>query len=310
MSHCEVGALMTEPHVFKPIRAVLALEPPFGVRFDEPRVEWRRLFAEFFGTLMLVVVAAGAPVVNAVSGGGVSPTARVVAPGLVVMALIYATGAVGGAHLNPAVSVCFAVRGNFPWIRVPGYVLMQLLGAATAAFLLRAVFGNVGDLGATLPAAGIGNGQALALEVLLTLGLVSVILGTASGAKNIGTNAALAVGAYVAMAGMWAAPIAGASMNPARSFGPALIGGHWRSAWVYVVGPMAGGLLAVVVAWLLRGPPSSAGDRAAQGDLEFVSDPDAGCTHRSASGCAASIDLPSAPGQLVAPVEQGGSPLS
>ena len=252
---------MTEPHGFKPIRAVLALELPFGVRFDEPRVEWRRLFAEFFGTLMLVVVAAGAPVVNAVSGGGVSPTARVVAPGLVVMALIYATGAVGGAHLNPAVSVCFAVRGNFPWIRVPGYVLMQLLGAA-------------------------------------------------SGAKNIGTNAALAVGAYVAMAGMWAAPIAGASMNPARSFGPALIGGHWRSAWVYVVGPMAGGLLAVVVAWLLRGPPSSAGDRAAQGDLEFVSDPDAGCTHRSASGCAASIDLPSAPGQLVAPVEQGGSPLS
>lgn len=270
MPNCELGASMTDSHNFKPLRAIFALEPPFGTHFDEPRVEWRRLFAEFFGTLMLVVVAAGAPVVNAVSGGGVSPTAQVVAPGLIVMALIYATGAVGGAHLNPAVSVCFAVRGNFPWIRVPGYILMQLLGAVTAAVFLRAVFGNVGDLGATLPATGIGDGQALVLEVLLTLGLVSVILGTASGAKNIGTNAALAVGAYVAMAGMWAAPIAGASMNPARSFGPALIGGHWRSVWVYLVGPMAGGLLAVAVAWLLRGPPSPAGNQAAQGDIEFI----------------------------------------
>ena len=272
MSYREIGASMTEVQRVRPMHAIFGLEPPFGRRFDEPRVEWRRLLAEFFGTLMLVVVAAGAPVVNAVSGGGVSPTARVVAPGLIVMALIYATGAVGGAHLNPAVTVCFAVRGNFPWVRVPGYVLMQLVGAASAALFMRAVLGNVGELGATLPAAGIEDGQALALEVMLTLGLVSVILGTASGAKNIGTNAALAVGAYVAMAGMWAAPIAGASMNPARSFGPALVGGHWRSAWVYVVGPLAGGLLAVAVAWLLRGPPSSAGDQAAQGDLGF--DPD------------------------------------
>lgn len=273
MSYRETGAPMTEPHRVGSFHAILALEPPFGRRFDEPLVEWRRLFAEFFGTLMLVVVAAGAPVVNAVSGGGVSPTARVVAPGLIVMALIYATGAVGGAHLNPAVTMCFAVRGNFPWIRVPGYVLMQLIGATAAALFLRAVFGKVGGLGATLPATGIGDGQAFALEVLLTLGLVSVILGTASGAKNIGTNAALAVGAYVAMAGMWAAPIAGASMNPARSFGPALVGGEWRSWWVYVIGPFAGGLLAVAVAWLLRGPPSSSGDQAAQGDLRF--DPDA-----------------------------------
>ena len=264
---------MTAMQRTRPIPAILSLEPPFRRRFDEPRVEWRRLFAEFFGTLMLVVVAAGAPVVNAVSGGGgVSPTARVAAPGLIVMALIYATGAVGGAHLNPAVTICFAVRGNFPWIRVPGYVLMQLAGATAAALFLRAVFGNVGELGATLPATGIDDSQALALEAMLTLGLVSVILGTASGAKNIGTNAALAVGAYVAVAGMWAAPIAGASMNPARSFGPALVGGQWRSAWVYVVGPLAGGVLAVAVAWLLRGPPTSAGDQAAQGDLGFEQD--------------------------------------
>lgn len=265
---------MTSHQAHNPVRAIWALELPFGTRFDESAVEWRRLFAEFFGTLMLVLVAAGASVVNAVIPGGVSPTARVVAPGLMVMALIYATGAVGGAHFNPAVTLCFAVRGNFPWKRVPGYILMQLLGAVAAATYLRAQFGNVGDLGATLPSAGISDGQAVTLEIVLTLGLVSVILGTASGAKNIGTNAALAVGAYIAVAGMWAAPIAGASMNPARTFGPALVGGRWQSSWVYFVGPTAGGLLAVAVAWGLRGPPSRAGDEAAQGDLDRIPEND------------------------------------
>lgn len=251
-----------------PLWALLALEPPFGPRFDRPLIEWRRLFAEVVGTFLLVVVAAGAPVVNAVSGGAVSLNAQVVAPGLMVMALIYAIGAVGGAHLNPAVTVCFAIRGNFPWIRVPGYIAAQLIGAVLAAVLLRMTFGVVGQLGATLPGPSITDRQAFATEVLLTFGLVSVILGTASGARNIGTNAALAVGAYVALAGMWAAPISGASMNPARSFGPALIGSEWRSWWVYLAGPLIGGLVAVGTAWLLRGPPTPAGSRAAQGDLD------------------------------------------
>ncbi|MEO8692203.1 MAG: aquaporin [Acidimicrobiales bacterium] len=246
---------------------LVALELPFGSRFDDPVVEWRRLFAEFLGTAMLVLVAAGGAVVNAVVDGSVSPTARVVAPGLVVMVVIYSTGAVGGAHLNPAVTLCFTVRGNFPWIRVPGYVAMQLCGAIVASAVLRALFGNVGELGATLPSAGVSSGQALVVEVLLTLGLVTVILGTASGAKNVGPNAAIAVGAYVALAGMWAAPISGASMNPARSLGPALIGAHWSDWWVYVVGPGVGGLVAVVCAWLLRGPPSAAANEAAQGLL-------------------------------------------
>lgn len=243
----------------------MALEPPVGPSLDDPRLEWRRLFSELLGTFLLVLVAAGAVVVNAAAPGGVSLSAQAVAPGLVVMAVIYFLGAVGGAHLNPAVTVSFALRRNFPWRRVPGYILMQVLGATLAAAFLRALFGNIGDLGATLPQHGFGSETAMVLEAVLTLGLVSVILGTASGARNVGTNAALAVGGYIALAGLWAAPITGASMNPARSFGPALVGDHWRGFWAYVVGPFAGGVVAVAFAWMLRGDPSPAGSEAAQG---------------------------------------------
>ena len=204
---------------------------------------------------------------NAVAAGSVSPAARAVAPGLMVMAAIYLLGAVGGAHLNPAVTIAFALRRNFPWLRVPGYIAMQLLGATVAALFLRVIFGNIGNLGATLPRHGFSNETAMVLEAVLTLGLVSVILGTASGARNVGTNAALAIGGYIALAGLWAAPITGASMNPARSFGPAIIGGHWTSYWAYVVGPLAGGVVAVVFAWMLRGRPSLAANEAAQGFL-------------------------------------------
>jgi aquaporin Z len=241
-------------------------EPPW-VR--DPRAgghEWRRLFSEVLGTFLLVVVAAGAPVVNAVSHGQVPLDAQVVAPGLMVMAIIYFMGMVSGAHLNPAVTLSFAARGNFPWIRVPGYILAQLVGATAASLVLRALFGTVGHLGATLPGSGISSGKALVVEALLTLGLVSVILGTASGARNVGANAALAVGGYIALAGLWAAPVSGASMNPARSFGPALVAGDWTNWWAYVAGPIAGGLLAVGVAWILRGPPSLAANLAAQGE--------------------------------------------
>ncbi len=250
-----------------PYRALLSIEPPFGARLDEPRIEWRRLFSEVLGTFLLVLAAAGAVVVNAVSNGGVSQSAQVVAPGLMVMAVIYAMGAVGGAHLNPAVTLSFAVRGNFPWVRVPGYVIAQLAGATLAALLLRAMFGNVGDLGATTPRVGTSALTAMILEAVLTMGLVTVILGTASGAANVGTNAALAVGGYVALAGLWADPITGASMNPARSFGPALVSGDWTAFWAYVAGPVLGGMVAVLFAWLLRGPPTKAGNVAAQGLL-------------------------------------------
>jgi aquaporin Z len=247
--------------------ALLALEIPFGDRLDDPAVEWRRLFGEWLGTFLLVLTAAGGGVVDAVAPDGVPFAARVVAPGVIVMAVIYATGAVGGAHLNPAVTLCFATRGNFPWVRVPGYVAMQLLGALSACAALRALFGDVAGVGATLPLGTVTDGEAVAIEILLTLGLATIILGTASGAKNVGANAAIAVGGYVAAAGLWAAPIAGASMNPARSLGPNLVSGDFTGWWIYVVGPIVGAQLAVGAAWVLRGPPTPAGTLAAQGEL-------------------------------------------
>ncbi len=238
---------------------------PGAAAFANTRLEWRQVVAETGDTFFLVLVAAGARVVNAVSHGQVGRTAAVIAPGVMVLAMIYTIGERSGAHLNPAVSVAFAARGNFPWRRVSGYVLAQLAGAAAAAGLLRALFGTAGGLGATMPGPGISAGQALVVEAVLTFGLVTVILGTASGARNVGHNAAIAVGGYVALAGLWASPVSGASMNPARSLGPALVSGDLSSVWIYIAGPLAGGLLAVALAWALRGPPSRAADTAAQG---------------------------------------------
>jgi len=239
--------------------------------FANPDLEARRVFAEAFGTFLLVTVAAGGAVVNAVSSGRVSPTAQEVAPGLMVMAIILFMGATSGAHLNPAVSIAFAARGDFPWRRVPAYIVAQVTGAVIAVAMLAALFGKVGSLGATLPGPGISDGQDVVIELVLTLGLVSTILGTASKAQNVGPLAALAVGGYIALAGLWAGPIGGASMNPARSFAPDLILLNFSHLWVYLVGPVAGGLLAVGVAHLLRG---KGGDlpaiQAAQGRLPEI----------------------------------------
>jgi aquaporin Z len=229
------------------------LELEFGSRrdWDDPTREWRRLFSELLGTFLLVLVAAGGGLLHA--KGQISLASAVVAPGLMVMAIILFMGAVSGAHLNPAVSLAFAMRRDFPWRRVPGYIIVQLLGATLACLFLLAVFGNVGHLGATLPGPGYANWQALLMEIALTAGLVSVILGTASAAQNVGSIAAIAVGGYIALAGLWAAPVSGVSMNPARSFGPALVGGDFSSYWVYVVGPLAGACIAVGCAYILRG---------------------------------------------------------
>jgi aquaporin Z len=162
--------------------------------------------------------------------------------------------------------VAFAARGHFPWRRVPGYLLAQLCGAVGAAGLLRLMFGTAGRLGGTFPGRGIPVWTALVMEFVLTCGLVTVILGTAYGARIVGHNAALAVGGYVVLAGLWASPVSGASMNPVRSLGPALVSGHLGAMWIYAAGPLAGGLLAVGLAWVLRGRPSLAADVAAQGD--------------------------------------------
>jgi aquaporin Z len=236
--------------------------------FDDPSLEWRRLFSELLGTFLLVLVGAGGAVINAQSHGQISRTAAVTAPALMVMAIILFMGTVSGAHLNPAVSLGFAARGDFPWRRVPGYISIQLTGATLACLVLRGIFGNIGSLGATEPGSGVHGWQAMLIELVLTAGLLSTILGTASRAQNVGPMSAIAVGGYIALAGLWSSPISGASMNPARSFGPDLARWDFASYWVYVAGPLAGAAIAVCFAWVLRGRGGDAGGiAAAQGAL-------------------------------------------
>ncbi len=225
------------------------------------------MLAELLGTFLLVLAGAGPAVVSAASHVEIGRAAAVTAPGLTVLAVILFMGAISGAHLNPVVSVAFALRRDFPWRRVPGYVLAQLAGAALSVLFLRLMFGRVGGLGATVPGHGIDDVQAACMELVLTAGLVSTILGTASRAQNLGPISAFGVAAYIVLAGLWSSPISGASMNPARSFGPELLLGDFSHLWIYIVGPFAGALLAVGFARLLRGPGGRdpLASRAAQG---------------------------------------------
>ncbi len=257
-----------------PLSAEADLRAPHHAReafwvghFDDAGLEWRRLFAETLGTFMLVLAGAGAGVIEKVSHGEIGRAAAVTAPGLTVLAVILATGAVSGAHLNPAVSIAFAARGDFPWRRVPGYVLAQLLGATLSVLFLLAVFGRVGKLGATVPGAGVNGVQATLIELVLTAGLVTTILGTASRAQNLGPISAFGVAGYIILAGLWASPVSGASMNPARSFAPELILGDFSRLWIYLVGPLLGAAAAVGCGYVLRGPPGQdpTASRAAQG---------------------------------------------
>jgi len=235
--------------------------------FDDPSKEMRRLISEVLGTFLLVLVAVGAGVVASVSGVPISRAAAVTAPGLMVMAAILFMGKVGGAHLNPVVSIAFALRSEFPWRRVPGYLAAQAVGGVLACLFLWAVLGRPGTFGATVPGPGISDLQAMLFEAVLTMGLVSVILGTASSAQNVGPLSALAVGAYIALAGLWASPISGTSMNPVRSLAPDLVRGDFDHVWVYLVGPLVGALVAVFFAFVLRGRGADAAAiHAAQGD--------------------------------------------
>jgi aquaporin Z len=236
--------------------------------FQDPDQEWRRLFSEFYGTFLLVLVAAGGGMMGAAFPNTISRTAAVVAPGLMVMGVILFMGKVSGAHLNPAVSLAFALRGDFPWKRVPGYIAVQLVGASVAALFLHEVIDVSAKLGSNYVATGYASWQGYLMEAVLTMGLVSVILGTASGAQNIGIFGALGVAGYIALAGLWGSPISGASMNPARTFGPDLIGRDFTGYWVYVAGPLTGAAIAVAIAYVLRGAGGGhAGSAAAQGDL-------------------------------------------
>jgi aquaporin Z len=236
--------------------------------FQDPNQEWRRLFSELYGTFLLVIVAAGGGMMSEAFPNTITRTAAVVAPGLMVLGIIMFMGKVSGAHLNPAVSIAFSLRGDFPWRRVPGYVVVQLIGATLAALFLHEVIKVSAKFGSNYPASGYSGWQAFLMEALLTMGLVSVILGTASGAQNIGIFGAIGVGSYIALAGLWGSPISGASMNPARTFGPDLVGRSFTEYWVYVAGPLVGAAIAVGFAYVLRGAGGGkSGSAAAQGDL-------------------------------------------
>ena len=242
--------------------------------FNNPhwKLEGRRLFSELLGTFFLVLVAAGAGMMGQAFPDTISRTAAVIAPALMVLGIILFMGKVSGAHLNPAVSVGFALRGDFPWRRVPGYIVIQLVGATLAALFLQSVIHVSATFGSNYVAAGYSATDAFLMEAVLTLGLFSVVLGTASGAQNVGAISALGVGGYIALAGLWGGPISGASMNPARTFGPDLVGGDFTNYLVYVAGPLVGVIVAVGVAFVLRGHGGGrSGSEAAQGtmDTEF-----------------------------------------
>src|SRR4249920_2583374 len=190
MAHAEADRTLS--HVDREVAASLEA-------FKDPSQEWRRLFSEFLGTFFLVLVAAGGGMMGQAFPNTISRTAAVVAPGLMVMAIILFMGKVSGAHLNPAVSIAFSLRQDFPWRRVPGYIVVQLAGAALAAWFLQSVVHVSATFGSNYPASGFSSRDAFFMEAVLTLGLVSVILGTASGAQNIGILGALGVGAYIAL---------------------------------------------------------------------------------------------------------------
>jgi MIP family channel proteins len=205
----------------------------------------RPFFAEMVGTFALVFAGAGAIVVNEISGGAVTHPGIALTFGLVVLAMIYSIGDVSGAHINPAVTIGFWFARRFPGSSVLPYVLSQCLGAVAAAGVLRWLFPDAVGLGGTFPAGPAG--QSFVLELFLTAFLMFVILNVSTGAKEKGITAGIAVGSVIALEAMFAGPISGASMNPARSLGPALVSGELAHLWVYLVAPTLGALAGVLI---------------------------------------------------------------
>lgn len=214
----------------------------------------RRCFAEGLATFALVFAGCGAIVVDAQRGGTLGSTGIATAFGLVIMAMIYATGHLSGAHINPAVSVAFSASRHFPAREVAAYVPAQLAGAVAGALLLRLVWhGTPADLGATVPS--VGAGSALVYETVMTGFLMFVIMAVATDTRAIGAAAAIAIGGTIALDSLFGGGVTGASMNPARSFGPALVAGEWHDFWIYVVGPLLGALAAAFAYQLVRSTP-------------------------------------------------------
>jgi aquaporin Z len=237
-----------------------AIRHRYLIRFEEDTLKQRplatRVIIELLGAGLLTLVAAGAGVINRYAGGNpISRTAAVVAPGALVMALIYAWGPLSGLHINPAVTVAFTGRRVFrPSWALP-YIAAQLAGAILAALFLQVMFSHVaagGNYPINKPG---GEWRSFVMEIVLTTILVTVILNTATGSRSMGHNAALAVGATIALLGLFASPISGASMNPARTLGPDIIANDFTGWWVYVLGPLIGATIAVVLIGIVRGLP-------------------------------------------------------
>jgi aquaporin NIP len=211
----------------------------------------RRTGAELVGTYALVTAGCGAIIVDALTGA-LSHVGVALTFGLVIMVMIASTGHISGAHFNPAVTIALALIRRFPWSEVPVYIGGQLLGAILGALTLRGLFGLTANLGTTLPVAN--PIQSLGVEVLLTAALMFVITSVATDSRAPALLAALAIGATVALDALWGGPISGASMNPARSFGPALAAGVWSHQWIYWLGPIVGASLGALIYQMIRLP--------------------------------------------------------
>jgi aquaporin Z len=209
-----------------------------------------KLLSELLGTFILVFAGTGAIVINDVSGGVIGHAGIALTFGLVVMAMIYTFGDVSGAHLNPAVTLGFAFAGRFEWKNIPGYVLAQIAGALAASGVLRLLFPTHEKLGATLPAGSAM--QSFVLELILTVILMLAILRVSTGAKEKGITAGIAIGGIIALEAMFAGPICGASMNPARSLAPAIVSGHLEHLWIYLTATVLGALAAVPLARMTK----------------------------------------------------------
>ncbi len=219
-----------------------------------------RLYAsEFIGTFFLVFIATGVVIVNHVSGGAIIHTGIAITTGLVVMAIVYAIGDVSGAHINPAVTVGFWLAGRFPGSRVVQYILSQCLGAVLASLLLAFLFPELVSLTVTLPSGSIM--QSFVLEIMITLFLMFVILSVSTGSMEKGIMAGSAIGAVVGLSVLWAGPVTGASMNPARSIAPALVSLDFSSLWIYVAGPVIGAAISVIAFRIVHKPLTSGYER-------------------------------------------------
>lgn len=211
----------------------------------------QRLGAEFVGTFALVFAGAGAVVIDARQHGAISHVGIAATFGLVIMVMIYAVGHISGGHFNPGVTLAFAAVRHFPLRHVVPYWAAQVLAALAAALVLRLMFGNVAHLGSTLPAGSAA--QAFSMELILTFGLMFVIVSVATDTRAVGQAAAIAIGGTVGLEAMFGGPVSGASMNTARSLGPAIVAGEFHALWVYLVAPPVGAILGALAYQSIRG---------------------------------------------------------